>query len=89
MKKDIFETLMKDILDQGVIQYANSSFASLVVLYAKKKNGTWRLCVDYAKLGNVTMKYKFPIPIIDDLLDKLAGVSIFSKIDARSGYHQI
>ena len=58
-------------------------------MFVKKKDGTVRLCVDYRKLNRVTMKNKFPLPRIEDLFDQLNGACYFSKIDLRSGYHQL
>ena len=55
----------------------------------KKKDGTLRMCVDYRELNKVTVKNKYPLPRIDDLFDQLKGASVFSKIDLRSGYHQL
>ena len=59
------------------------------MLFVKKKDGTLRLCVDYRQLNKMTVKNKYPLPRIDDLFDQLKGASVFSKIDLRSGYHQL
>jgi hypothetical protein len=60
-----------------------------LVLFVEKKDGTKRMCIDYRSLNEVTVKNKYPLPRIEDLFDQLRGASVFSKIDLRSGYHQL
>ncbi|KAH0714831.1 hypothetical protein KY284_007736 [Solanum tuberosum] len=83
VKKDIIEKLVHEMLDQGVVQHSTSPYASPVVLVGKK-DGSWRLCIGYRDLNHLTVKDKFPIPIIEDLLDELRGAEVFSKIDLRA-----
>jgi hypothetical protein len=88
VQKNIIDQLVQDMMDQGIIQHSNSPFASPTVL-VRKKDGSWRLCVDFRRLNSHTIKDRFPIPLIEDLLDELGGSSIFSKLDMKSGYHQL
>ena len=79
---------LAQLQEQGLIRPSTSPFGSPII-FVKKKNGSLRLCVDYRALNNITVKNKYPLPRIDDLLDRLHGAKIFSKIDLAAGYHQI
>jgi hypothetical protein len=77
-----------DLLEKGYIRPSTSPWAA-PVLFVEKKDGTKRMCIDYKALDEVTVKNKYPLPQIEDLFEKLRGASVFSKIDLRSGYHQL
>ena len=79
---------LQELLEKGFIRPSVSPWGA-PVLFVKKKDGTLRLCVDYRQLNKLTVKNKYPLPRIDDMFDQLKGSSIFSKIDLRSGYHQL
>jgi hypothetical protein len=85
--KELKEQL-QELLDKGFIRPSVSPWGA-PVLFVKKKDGSMRLCIDYREINRVTVRNKYPLPRIDDLFDQLQGAQIFSKIDLRSGYHQL
>ena len=85
---DELKVQLQELLDRGFIRPSVSPWGS-PVLFVKKKDGTMRLCIDYRQLNAVTVRNKYPLPRIEDLFDQLRGTSVYSKIDLRSGYHQL
>nr|GFC35685.1 putative reverse transcriptase domain-containing protein [Tanacetum cinerariifolium] len=79
---------LQELADRGFIRPSTSPWGA-PVLFVKKKDGSLRMCIDYRELNKLTVKNRYPFPRIDDLFDQLQGSSIYSKIDVRSGYHQL
>jgi hypothetical protein len=88
--KDLVELKkqIEELLEKGFIRPSSSPWGA-PVLFVAKKDGSRRMCVDYRSLNEVTIKNKYPLPRIEDLFDQMRGAKIFSKIDLRSGYHQL
>ncbi|GJU42968.1 putative reverse transcriptase domain-containing protein [Tanacetum coccineum] len=79
---------LQELLEKGFIRLSSSPWGA-PVLFVKKKAGSFRMCIDYRKLNKLTVKNRYSLPRIDDLFDQLQGSSVYSKIDPRSGYHQL
>ncbi|GJX91119.1 putative reverse transcriptase domain-containing protein [Tanacetum coccineum] len=79
---------LPELSDKGFIR-PSSSHLGAPVLFVKKKDGSFQMCIDYRELNKLTVKNRYPLPIIDDLFDQLQGSSVYSNIDLRSGYHQL
>nr|GEX90626.1 putative reverse transcriptase domain-containing protein [Tanacetum cinerariifolium] len=79
---------LQELSDKGFIRPSSSPWGA-PMLFVKKKDGSFRMCIDYRELNKLTIKNRYPLPRIDDLFDQLQGSSVYSKIDLRSGYHQL
>ncbi|GKG28751.1 hypothetical protein Tco_0416116, partial [Tanacetum coccineum] len=79
---------LQELLKKGFIHLSSSPWGA-PVLFVRKKDGSFRMCIDYRELTKLTIKNRHPLPRIDDLFDQLQGSSMYSKIDLRSGYHQL
>ncbi|GKF59925.1 putative reverse transcriptase domain-containing protein, partial [Tanacetum coccineum] len=87
--RDFPEVFPDDLSGLPPVQEIDSSPWGASVLFVKKKDGSFRMCIDYKELNKLTVKNRYPLPRIDDLFDQLQGSQFFSKIDLRSGYHQL
>ncbi|GJV02742.1 reverse transcriptase [Tanacetum coccineum] len=91
-KKDIIETMVKELLESGVVSPSHNPLSSPIVL-VKKKDSTWRMCIDYRQLNKNTIKDRFPIPVIEELIDELKGAKVFSKLnlshEARTAFEKL
>ena len=88
MQNEEIKKQVQELIEKGVIHPSTSPCGSPIVLVLKK-DGSWRMCIDYRALNKITIKNRYPLPRIDDLLDQLKHATYFTKLDLHSGYHQI
>ena len=85
---DQLKRQIETLLEQGWIRPSSSPYGS-PILFIPKKDGKWRMCIDYRALNRITVRNRYPLPKVEELMDRLHGVCYFTKIDLYSGYHQI
>ena len=85
VEQEIVHNYVKDMMDKGLIQPSKSPCGA-PILFAKKKDGSLRLCVDYRRLNDITVKNVYPLPLIDEMLDRLGGAKFFTTLDLKDAY---